>query len=90
MNTLPLTEEDIKTLITSSPEFAINCLKELNKKNAFTKFDSEILTSFAKQVIAWDSEPTPHRFNTPLSVKQLKVLYNRLPKYSKTLSKILE
>lgn len=100
-----LTEEEVKLLISTSNEFAVNCLRELYKKQTdaeqrakttavyndvgFNKNDSGILSSFAEQVRVWDNEEQ-HKFKSPLSPKQLVVLRNRLPKYSRQLSDLLK
>jgi hypothetical protein len=45
----------------------------------FTAFDAEILTSFAAQVIRWKANKT---YPTPLSDKQMALLFKRMPKYA--------
>ena len=46
----------------------------------FTAFDAEILTSFAKQVLRWNSRP--NGYTLPLSEKQLVLLHKRIVKYA--------
>lgn len=45
----------------------------------FTAFDAEILSSFAKQVERWKANKA---FPSPLSEKQMALLFKRIPKYA--------
>jgi len=45
----------------------------------FTAFDAEILTSLAKQVARHNANPV---YPTPLSEKQMALLFKRIPKYA--------
>lgn len=103
-NDAGLKQEDVKLLIQTSPTFAVRCLKELfkyqtrdeqeyeqtkeNNNVGFNGIDAEILSSFAKQILRYESE-TQHRYQSPLSPKQMALLIKKLPKYSKQLSQIL-
>lgn len=48
----------------------------------FTAFDAEILTSFAQQVERWERADPTRRYATPLSEKQMALLFKRIPKYA--------
>lgn len=45
----------------------------------FTAFDAEILTCFAKQVMRHKANPV---YPTPLSERQMALLFKRIPKYA--------
>jgi len=51
----------------------------------FTAFDAHLLTSFAKQVIQWESS-RDRRYPTALSSKQIQIARKRLAKYSQQLA----
>lgn len=48
----------------------------------FTAFDAEILSSFAQQVERWNRADPTRRYTTPLSEKQMALLFKRIPKYA--------
>lgn len=54
----------------------------------FNGVDSEILSSFAKQIIRWEAAVNNRRFNTPLSVKQLAIARTKMKKYAGQLARI--
>ncbi len=54
--------------------------------------DAEILSSFARQVLAWNAEQV-HKYPAPLSPNQMKLLHKRIGKYARqmiTLHPVLE
>lgn len=55
----------------------------------FSAFDAEILTSFAQQVVKWQSTaPDQRKFNSPLSPKQLNLARKKMLRYAGQLVKI--
>ncbi len=48
----------------------------------FSAFDAEILTSFAQQVERWERSDPTRRYPSPLSPKQMALLFKRIPKYA--------
>lgn len=48
----------------------------------FSAFDAEILSSFAQQVERWNRADPTRRYATPLSEKQMALLFKRIPKYA--------
>ena len=55
----------------------------------FSGADSEILSSFAERVIAWNAE-TVHKYASPLSPKQMVWVHRLMPKYAAQLVRHLE
>lgn len=47
----------------------------------FNGVDAEILSSFAKQVIAWEDNPETRRYPSPLSPKQLEIARRKMVRY---------
>jgi len=104
MNTLSI--DDIKLAIDNSPDFTIKCLLTIydnqtqdekqtedtkhNNGVGFTGADGFILTSFAKQVITFNSTPEHLRpYKQPLSYKQFNMVKEKMPKYAKQLQQYL-
>jgi hypothetical protein len=58
-----------------------------DNKIGFNGVDAGIMTSFAKQILAWQSQTNP-RHNTPLSEKQIASARKIMLKYSGQLAKI--
>lgn len=99
-----LSQEDIKLLIENSPVFAVRCLKIVYSYQTkieqsiestiecngvgFSGADGEILSSFTKQVLDYESEEK-HRYPSPLSPKQMALVVKKLPKYAKQISATL-
>lgn len=48
----------------------------------FTAFDAEILSSFAQQVERWERSDPTRRYASPLSPRQMDLLFKRIPKYA--------
>ncbi len=98
-------ETHYRAQLASSPQWAIRALlviyslqtsdeqsaghtSALNGRG-FSGRDSEILSSFARRVIEWNAEAT-HKYPTPMSSKQLIVLFRCMPRYAVQLIEHLE
>jgi len=95
--------EEIKNKIENNDSFAIRCLMKLYQKQTtdeqdigatveynnvgFNGVDSEILSSFARQVEQWKEDK---KYPTPLSPKQMALVKKKLPKYAGQLENMLE
>ena len=57
----------------------------------FNGTDANILSSFAKQILAWEATPeAERRYPTPLSPKQIALARRKMLKYAGQLAKIAE
>lgn len=55
----------------------------------FNSADSEILSSFAEQITAWNNTPArDRRYDSPLSPKQIQLARRRMKKYAGQLARI--
>ncbi len=66
---------------TSEEQFADNTY--FHNGQGFTAFDAEILSSFARQIINWETGLS--KFRQPLSKKQLEIARKKMIKYWKQL-----
>jgi len=71
----------------TSEEQQIQDTKEHNGVG-FNGVDGHIMSSFAEQIRQWESNPSPQKYRTPLSVKQLQIARKKIIKYSGQLTKI--
>lgn len=53
----------------------------------FNKFDAELMSSFAEQIIKWNNTASP-RFRKPLSQKQMSIARRKIKKYWRQLLEI--
>jgi len=55
----------------------------------FSSYDSKLMSSFAKQIIAWqETDPDQRKFKSPLSPKQLPLARRIIKRYAGQLAKI--
>jgi hypothetical protein len=97
------TPEEIKENLRSNDVWVVRAILALFKKQTaveqnaentledngvgFNAADSAILSSFAKQIIRWEST-TSQQFPTPLSSRQMEIARKKVIKYAKQLTRI--
>lgn len=58
-----------------------------NNGIGFNGADGRLMSSFAKQIMAWKRDPNP-RFSTPLSPRQVAKARERMVKYTRQLTEL--
>jgi hypothetical protein len=98
-----MTANEIRDKITTDDKWTVRAILAIFEKQTadeqssedttnsngvgFNYVDAPILSSFAKQIMAWQTMP---RYPSPLSPKQMDIAKKKIGKYAKQLARIAE